>query len=377
MRKRLLFSFLFFHIFFLNIMAQVNNSTGPQLEVAVDLGPFRPIGVSVTSSNRLFVSFPKQTKNFQYALTEIIDGKPVPYPDIEWNKTGIENSHFVNVQDIFVDAQDNLWVLDSKPSSAGSIFGDDEKPSQGQFELLKIDTKRDQIERIYSFDDLDKTKSGLNDMRIDGKKNLAYLSDPGQAAIIVLDLKTGKSRKALAGSRFTLADPEVILSYDGKDMRNENGKPFSSNVNGIALSHDFRYLYFKPINQTHLYCIATVVLADSTLTKQDLEAKVEDKGQVGITHGLLSDMNGNIYLTSSIDYSIKYLSPDGKLHNLVQDRRILWPDSMGIGEDGYLYFSCAQLFKDPQWNKGIDEVELPYYIFKIKLPNSKNEFNNR
>lgn len=377
MRKRLLFSFLLFHIFFLNMMAQDNNSTSPQLEVAVDLGPYRPIGVSLTSSNRLFVSFPKQTTNFQYALTEIIDGKPVPYPDSEWNKTGIENSHFVNVQDIFVDAQDNLWVLDSKPSSAGSIFGNDEKPTQGQFKLLKIDTKKDQIERIYSFDDLDKTKSGLNDMRIDGKKNLAYLSDPGQAAIIVLDLKTGKSRKALAGSRFTLADPEVILSYDDNDMRNENGKPFSSNVNGIALSHDFQYLYFKPINQTNLYCIATEFLADSTLTKQELDAKVEDKGEVGITHGLLSDINGNIYLTSSIDYSIKYLSPDGKLHTLVRDPRILWPDSMGIGEDGYLYFSCAQLFKDPQWNKGINKVELPYYVFKVKLPKSENKFHNK
>ncbi|WP_313267784.1 L-dopachrome tautomerase-related protein [Sphingobacterium sp.] len=377
MRKRLLFSFLLFHIFFLNMMAQDNNSTSPQLEVAVHLGPYRPIGVSLTSSNRLFVSFPKQTTNFQYALTEIIDGKPVPYPDNEWNKTGIENSHFVNVQDIFVDAQDNLWVLDSKPSSAGSIFGNDEKPTQGQFKLLKIDTKKDQIERIYSFDDLDKTKSGLNDMRIDGKKNLAYLSDPGQAAIIVLDLKTGKSRKALAGSRFTLADPEVILSYDDNDMRNENGKPFSSNVNGIALSHDFKYLYFKPINQTHLYCIATEFLTDATLTKQELDAKVEDKGEVGITHGLLSDINGNIYLTSSIDYSIKYLSPDGKLHTLVRDPRILWPDSMGIGEDGYLYFSCAQLFKDPQWNKGINKVELPYYVFKVKLPKSENKFHNK
>ncbi|MDR3007700.1 MAG: gluconolactonase [Sphingobacterium sp.] len=377
MRKRLLFSFLLFHIFFLNMMAQDNNSTSPQLEVAVDLGPYRPIGVSLTSSNRLFVSFPKQTTNFQYALTEIIDGKPVPYPDSEWNKTGIENSHFVNVQDIFVDAQDNLWVLDSKPSSAGSIFGNDEKPTQGQFKLLKIDTKKDQIERIYSFDDLDKTKSGLNDMRIDGKKNLAYLSDPGQAAIIVLDLKTGKSRKALAGSRFTLADPEVILSYDDNDMRNENGKPFSSNVNGIALSQDFKYLYFKPINQTHLYCIATEFLTDATLTKQELDAKVEDKGEVGITHGLLSDINGNIYLTSSIDYSIKYLSPDGKLHTLVRDPRILWPDSMGIGEDGYLYFSCAQLFKDPQWNKGINKVELPYYVFKVKLPKSENKFHNK
>ncbi len=377
MRKRLLFSFLLFHIFFLNMKAQVNNSKQPQLEIAVDLGPYRPIGVSVTSSNRLFVSFPKQTKHFKYALTEIINGKPTPYPDAEWNKKGIENSHFVNVQDIFVDADDNLWVLDSKPSSAGSIFGNDEKPTEGQFKLLKIDTKKDQIERIYSFDDLDKTKSGLNDMRIDREKNLAYLSDPGQAAIIVLDLKTGNSRKALAGSHFTLADPEVILRYDGNDMCNLNEKPFSSNVNGIALSHDFRYLYFKPINQTHLYCIATEFLADSTLTKQDLEAKVEDKGEVGITHGLLSDINGNIYLTSSIDYSIKYLSPDGKLHTLVQDPRILWPDSMGIGEDGYLYFSCPQLFKDPQWNKGIDKVELPYYIFKVKLPNSNSESNNK
>lgn len=377
MRKRLIFSFLFFHIFFFNMMAQVSNSTSLQLEVAVDLGPYRPIGVSVTSSNRLFVSFPKQTKNFQYALTEIIDGKPVPYPDSEWNKKGIKNSHFVNVQDIFVDAEDNLWVLDSKPSSAGSIFGNDEKPNQGQFKLLKIDTKKDQIERIYSFDDLDKTKSGLNDMRIDGKKNLAYLSDPGQAAIIILDLKTGKSRKALVRSRFTLADPEVILSYDGNDMRDDNGKPFSSNVNGIALSHDFKYLYFKPINQTHLYRIATEFLADSTLTQQELEEKVEDKGKVGITHGLLADINGNIYLTSSTDYSIKYLSPDGKLNTLVRDPRILWPDSMGIGEDGYLYFSCAQLFKDPQWNKGTDRVQLPYYVFKVKLPKFESKFQNK
>ena len=151
-------------------------------------------------------------------------------------------------------------------------------------------------------------------------------------------------------------------------MRSENGKPFSSNVNGIALSHDFKYLYFKPINQTHLYCIATEFLADAGLTDQELEAKVEDKGEVGITHGLLADIDGNIYLTSSIDYSIKYLNPEGNVNTLVRDSRILWPDSMGISGDGHLYFSCAQLFKDPQWNKGADKVELPYYVFKVKLP---------
>ncbi|MDR2273074.1 MAG: gluconolactonase [Sphingobacterium sp.] len=350
------------------MQAQVNNPTASKLEIAVALGPNRPIGVSVTSNNRLFVSFPKQTKNYQYALTEIINGKPTPYPNEEWNLKGKESFHFVNVQDIFVDTEDNLWVLDSKPSAAGSIFGKDEKSNQGHFKLLKINTNTNQIEHIYRFDDLDKTKSGLNDMRIDQKRNLAYLSDPGQAAIIILDLKTGQSRKALAGSRFTLADPEVILSYNGNDMRNDNGKPFSSNVNGIAISHDFKYLYFKPINQSHLYCIATEFLADARLTDQELEEKVEDKGEVGITHGLLADSVGNIYLTSSIEYSIKYLSPDGNVNTLIHDSRILWPDSMGIGGDGYLYFSCAQLFNDPQWNKGIDKVQLPYYVFKVKLP---------
>ncbi|WP_257091923.1 major royal jelly family protein [Sphingobacterium sp. E70] len=69
-----------------------------------------------------------------------------------------------------MDAQDNLWVLDSKPSTSGSIFGPDSTAPTGQFKLLKIDTKNNQIARIYTFDDLDKAKSGLNDVRIDLEK---------------------------------------------------------------------------------------------------------------------------------------------------------------------------------------------------------------
>lgn len=60
-----------------------------------------------------------------------------------------------------------------------------------------------------------------------------------------------------------------------------------------------------------------------------------------------------------MDYSIKYLSPDGKRHTLIQDSRLLWPDSFGIGSDGYVYFCCAQLQHDPQWNSGEDTVEYP------------------
>lgn len=343
-----------------------------KLVPVVDLGKRRAIGVSVSSDNRLFVSFPNQGNDYLYGLTEIVDGRPLPYPDEAWNAhSGDSANRFVNVQDLYVDADDNLWVLDSKPAPKGSIFGGQGSPStpaEGAFKLLKINLATNQVEQVYVFDDLDKRASGLNDMRVDTDKNLAYLSDPGQAGIVVLDLAAGTSRTVLRGQPSTTADPDIVLSYNGREMRDRNGNPFRSNVNGIALTKDNRYFYFKPINKLNLYRIETKYLADTSLTEVKLASHVEDMGKTTVTHGLIADQKGNIFLTSSMDYSIKYLSPDGKLHTLVQDSRLLWPDSFGIGSDGYLYFSCAQLQRDPQWNDGEDKVEYPYQIYKVKLP---------
>lgn len=337
-----------------------------------DLGKRRAIGVSVSSDNRLFVSFPNQGEDYRYGLTEITDGRPLPFPDEAWNAhTGDSATRFVNVQDLYVDTDDNLWVLDSKPAPGGSIFGGPNgtaTPAEGAFKLLKINLASNRVERVYMFDDLDKSRAGLNDMRIDTDKQLAYLSDPGRAAIVVLNLTDGSTRTVLKSQPFTTADPGVILTYDGREMRNGNGNPFRSNVNGIALTKDNRYFYFKPINKLNLYRIETRYLADASLTDAELASYVEDMGKTTVTHGLIADDKGNIYLTSSTDYSIKYLSPDGKLHTLVQDSRLLWPDSFGIGSDGYLYFSCAQLQRDPQWNDGVNKVEYPYQIYKVKLP---------
>ena len=129
-----------------------------------------------------------------------------------------------------------------------------------------------------------------------------------------------------------------------------------------------RDLYFKPINQLHLFRIETEYLADASLSAEELKSKVKDMGEVGPTHGLEADAKGNIYLSTSTDFAMKYISPDGKLHTLVQDSRLLWPDSLGIGSDGFLYFTCAQLQRLPQWNDGEDRTEYPYTAYKVKLP---------
>lgn len=335
----------------------------------VTFGDYRAIGVGVSSDNRLFVSFPRRGSTYQYGLVEVVNGELKPYPDTEWNSEGDETVHFASVQDLFVDADDFLWVLDSKPAPGGSIFGGNgEGKPEGHFKLLKINLTTNQIDTVYTFDDLDKTRSGLNDIRVDTRKGLAYLSDPGLAAIVVLDLNTGKTRTVLEKTPFTLADPDIVLSYNETEMRDESGKPFSSNVNGIALTRDFKYLYFKPINKKNLFRIATEYLADASLTDEALQAKVEDMGEVGVTHGLEADDKGNIFLTNSLDYSVRYLNPAGEVYTLVQDSRLLWPDSFGIGTDGYLYFSCAQLQNEPQWNKGVNKAQLPFTLYKVELP---------
>lgn len=215
-----------------------------QLIEVASFGKNQCIGTKVAPvGNRLFVSFPHH-EPFLYALTEIKNGQRVPYPDAAFQ------ARFVSVQDIWTDDRNQLWVLDSKPSA------------NGQFALYDFDLAKNTLLRVYTFDDLDKSKSALNDVRVDHLHGLAYLSDPGLCAIVILDLQTGKTRLALQNDKSTKADPNYVLHIDGKDVVDQKGKPFSSNVNGIALTTDNQYFYFRAINQPKLYRIKTSFLAD-------------------------------------------------------------------------------------------------------------------
>lgn len=361
-------SLLLLTITVFTMMSCQKSSEDKKLVQVAEFGNSMAIGLSVNTDNRLFVSFPDYNGNGNLALTEIIDGNLYPYPDSEWNTKGTYNNHFLRIQDIYVDTQDFLWVLDSKPGSSGDIFGDGQEETEGFFKLVKINTKTNKVEDTFLFEDLDKSQSALNDVRVDVDKKLAYLSDPGLASIVILDLQTKKSRSVLVQTPYTLAD-DIILEYDGIKMQDKNGKPFSSNINSIALTRDFKYFYFKPINKQNLYRIETQYLADEKLTNNDLSARVENMGKIGITHGMIADADGNVFFASSENYNISYINSDGQLKTLVEDSGLLiWPDSFGIGADGHLYFTCAQMQRLPQWNNGKDRTEYPYKAFKVKLP---------
>lgn len=362
----------YFTAFLLLLMIQPPAQSQPaaRLEEVASFGKNQPIGVTVAPrSNRLFVGFPHK-EPFLYGLTEIVQGKRVPFPDEEWNQYRPDqpDSHFINVQDLYTDDQNTLWVLDSAPGGGAAILGQNQQQPTGRFKLVQIDLETNRVRKVYPVNDIPTDKSALNDVCVDTGRQLAYLSDPGLRAIVVLDLKTGTSRVVLANDPATLAQPGFVLHLDGKDVVDQTGKPFVSNVNGIALTHDHRYFYFRAINQTKLYRIETRYLADPALKDAERSRRVETVAETGVCHGMIADANGIIYQTSSPDYSIKYVSPDRKVHTLVQDDRLSWPDSFGIGSDVYLYFSCSQMNRLPKYNDGVDKTAFPYRIYRVKLP---------
>ncbi|RYE21941.1 MAG: gluconolactonase, partial [Sphingobacteriaceae bacterium] len=227
------FKFSFSIIFILMSLTAFAQNDPPESAKLIEVASFdhyQPIGVAVTKTGRTFVTFPRN-KIYEYGVAEITGGQKKPYPNAEWNRYDSlkAETHFVNAQAAWPDEEDHLWILDpANPMDEATI-------STG-VKLLKINLNTNKVERVYHFEDLPREKIALNDVRVDNRRQLAYLSEPKTASIIILDLKTGKSRVVLKEDKATKAEPGFKLHIDGKDVVDQTGKAFSSNVNGIALT---------------------------------------------------------------------------------------------------------------------------------------------
>ena len=350
----------------LPVIAQAQG-LGIPLEEVAQLGRHQPIGVGVSHTGRIFLTFPKKKNDrdyeYNYGLVELVKGQRIPYPNALWNQWDSTRAatRFVNVQAAVVDADDNLWVLD--PSNP-----DDQAPVIAGIKLLRINLTTNKIERIYRFEDLPRERTALNDVRIDTRRQLAYLSDPVLAALVVLDLRTGKSRLVLQGAESTATEPGFVLRLDGKEVRDKTNKPFSSNVNGIALTHDCKYFYYRAINQTKLYRIEAEYLANPALPPAELAGHVEVVGETGVSHGMLADAAGNVYLSDSPNHAIRRVTPAGRFELVTTDPRLSWPDTFALGPDGYLYLTATQINRAPKWNGGESKVDYPFRLYRLKLP---------
>lgn len=332
-----------------------------------------PTGVSVSAEGRIFINFPRWGDEVPFTVGEIRDGKVVAYPDASFNKFDPQRpaETLGSVQSVVVDPAGRLWILDT----AAPKFS---KPIAGAAKLLAVDLATDKVVKTIVLPPSTVFPTTyINDVRFDlrkGKEGVAYITDSsvsGPGGIIVVDLASGESWRKLTGAKSTSPDPDFIPVVEGERLAvREKGKPpapFTVASDGIALSADGATLYFCPLSSRHLFSVPTGLLLDHSVSDATVEQSVKDLGEKGASDGLEADDKGRVYAGDYERNSIRQRQPDGEWKTIAHDPRILWPDTMSVAMDGYLYFTANQLHRQAQFHEGKDQREKPYTLFRVKI----------
>ncbi len=402
----------------------------PGLEVVATFNGPMPTGVTVSQRGRIFVNFPRWGDDVPFTVAEIVHGKAVAFPNAQindWPGRNLPNpnafkdeaadqTHFVNVQSVVVDPEDRLWALDTGAPKLKNIV-------PGGPKLVCIDLATNQVIRTillppataglnsYMNDvrfDLTVGESGAQDpMTMIGSRpaadpgkpapdpshpdaerspgqstgaganihGTAYITDSssqGPNAIVVVDLATGKSKRRLNQHVSVLGEPGFLMFAEGRPLyMTEPGKPAEPVLfaaDGIAISADGKELYYCPISGTKLYGVSTAALRDETKSDADVASTVRIVTGKMPSDGLESDKQGDVYMGDPVNDSIHTFNvKTGKTETIVHDPRLLWPDTMSLADDGYLYVTANQLNRQPTMHNGNDERVKPYVLFRVKV----------
>ena len=144
--------------------------------------------------------------------------------------------------------------------------------------------------------------------------------------------------------------------------------PVTMGADGIAISSDGSRLLYCPLASRRWYSVSTDALVDRQVDDSAVAATVRDEGDKGGgADGLETDSAGRIYATNYEHNSIVRRSADGTLETVVHDARMLWPDTMSIATDGYLYFTSNQLHRQAKYQGGEDLRSYPYHLFRVAI----------
>ncbi len=366
---------------------------GTTQTLATFSGPM-PTGVSVSHSGRVFVNFPRWGDPVDFTVAEIKDGKATPFPDAAINAFDAEKAsdHLISVQSVVVDPLDRLWILDTAAPQMGQTLVNGPK-------LVCVDLSTNQVTRMIAIPaDVALPTTYLNDVRFNlklGKSGVAFITDSadkGPNGIIVVDLESGQSWRRLNDHPSTKAEKDFIPIVEGQPLLARPGdgdaKTLAMGADGIAISADGKRLFYTPLIGHHWYSVSAEALADRNVKDEEVAKTIVDHGDRGYaSDGLECDSAGRLYFTDYEHNAIRRRATNAMGSQttktsgeeatsgastvseeiLVQGPQIVWPDTLSIGPDGFLYFTANQLNRQARFHGGKDLRQKPYLLLRTKV----------
>ncbi|XP_033761597.1 uncharacterized protein LOC117343364 [Pecten maximus] len=343
-------------------------------------------GIKVYNES-VYLTIPRLKKGIPATLAVVINNgsdSPVlrPYPNWHMHRKDDCDALYL-VQSMEIDPNTGyMWILDTGLVAVGPV---DVAPlDRCPPKLVIYDINGDEEVHRYIFD---QTKVGvgmfyLNDIVLDygadGTARFAYISDTLGRKLVAYDQKLDKAYI------FVHESMQPNPNYATVTISNSSTQVNPLGINGIAISSDFRYVYYCSVAGLSLYQISTSVLRDSFATDEDFSRSVRKVGdKVSQSDGIYYGKEHNLYF-STLGRNAVYKWPisqdmqtQGKDSSKVEmvtqtvvskDTRMEWVDSLGMDEDGELWFTSNNLHtffgnstEDGSWN---------YYVWRMFVDDS-------
>lgn len=311
-------------------------------------------GIHFDAKGTAYVSTPRLISASAPATLSVLDttvasgpARLTAFPSREGNAVdGPFGQSLRNVLGFYIDRRNGwLWALDM-----GFVAGEAESPAGSQ-KLVVLDLNSGRTIKRISLDSVaDRKASFLNDVAVDERRRIAYISDSGsrsapdnRAGLIIVDFTSGQTRRVLDRHPAVRVEPGVKVVAHGHEVW--PGKPLLIGINGIALSPDAGTLYWTVTTGTHAYALPTAILRQPGSTDAQIASRIEDLGDVGgNTDGIVTDAKGNLYITDVTRNGIVRYDPVSKaMSPIASNEGIYWPDTPTIHPDGDLVFTSSRL----------------------------------
>jgi sugar lactone lactonase YvrE len=315
-------------------------------------------------SDVIFSQHPFFAPNIRVAkLNEDRTGS-TPWPNLDWNTPKADSDHyFDSVLGLRGDGNGVVWMLDM-----GTRTGVTPK-------LVGWNSNTDQLERIYYIPAPSTLpESQHNDFTIDEKRGMAIIADEGigpggdgtKAALVTIDMKTGKTRRLLQGHESCLPEDVPIKLGDRILTVDDAGTPLRIGADGIVADLDYEWLYFGPLSGGWIYRVRLDDIANETLSAEELGNRVCRYAGKPNNGGLGIDRAGNLYLTAVETTAVGIIPADtGRYAKYASHPDLIWPDGVSYAPDGFMYVSAAQVSEAAGFNSGTERNAAPYFIFRF------------